>query len=84
MYTKCTRLPKISFNSIANIEKWIHKSCNCHECQAADVNLEEYISNVTITRHPKLTHQTLLLTSKMIIKIQLEITKQVLLQSTEV
>lgn len=82
MYTKCVRLSKLNCGSLNNIEKWLQTQCTCNSCQITDMYLEDRVGNTTITRHPKLTHHNLLLTSKMIIKIKLEIEKQTLLQST--
>ena len=81
MYSKCQRLSNLSLNSISSIEKWVNTTCTCHHCQETIHNLENSIENTTITRHSKFIHNNLLLTNKMIIKINLEIEKQKLLNS---
>jgi len=83
MYSDCIRLQKLSCDSLTNIEKWLQNPCQCQKCQIAETILDKHISNMTITRHPKFTHENLLLTSKMIIKIQLETMKQQFLKSNE-
>lgn len=82
MYSNCSRLSKLPLNTISSIEKWLEKKCTCHNCQEAIQNLENRVSNTTITRQSKFIHNNLLLTSKMIIKIKLEIEKQKLLNLT--
>jgi len=84
MYSKCQRLSKLSFNSFSGIEKWLDKKCTCQNCQEASLNLENRAANTTITRHSKFTHNNLLLTSKMILKIKLEIEKQKLLNLNDI
>jgi hypothetical protein len=63
-------------SSLNLIEKWIINDCNCKECIEKTKNLKRDISKIKIKRHPKSLQHNLLLTSKMIIKIQLEITKK--------
>ena len=81
MYVKCCKMDNLSCDSIVKIEKWINKHCMCTECQSAFNNLNKHIRNITIERHPKFTYNNLFLTSKMLIKIDLEITKQKILKS---
>ena len=82
MYSKCQRLSNLSLNSISSIEKWVNTICTCQHCQETSHHLENIIANTTITRHSKFIHNNLLLTNKMIIKINIEIEKQKLLNST--
>jgi hypothetical protein len=75
MYSNCKKLKKLQVNSLYNIEKWIMKDCNCAKCQETNQNMIIDISKIKLKQHPKMNHESLLLTNKMIIKIQLEITK---------
>jgi hypothetical protein len=82
MSCKCLKLNKINLCDLLSIENWINKQCNCSECVKINQIYKEKISKYIIKRYPKSVCNNLSLTSKMIIKIQLEIAKVKLLEDT--
>jgi hypothetical protein len=78
--TICKKFKKININRIESIEKWILDDCHCGAC-----NKDEYITkllqSIKIKKEDNIQLEELTLTSKMIIKIQTEITKKHLLET---
>lgn len=80
MFSKCKKFNQLSCDSIIQIEKWVCKNCVCEECLSASNKLDTHINSITIQRHPTFIHNNLFLTSKMLIKINLEIIKKQILK----
>lgn len=78
--TICKKFKRIDTNKIESIEKWILDDCHCGSC-----NKDEYITkllqSIKIKKEDNIQLEELTLTSKMIIKIQTEITKKHLLET---
>ena len=81
MSSNCIKLKNNTLQSMSGLEKWLLKSCNCSKCLKEHTDLDKIIYNIMINKHPKISHNNLTLTSKMIIKIQVELAKKHILDN---
>ena len=76
----CKKLKRIDTNKIKSIEKWILDECNCNVCNK-DNYITSILRSIKIKKEDNVQLEELTLTSKMIIKIQMEIVKKHLLET---
>tara|TARA_Y100000389_G_C17066784_1_gene319983 strand:- start:118 stop:363 length:246 start_codon:yes stop_codon:yes gene_type:complete len=70
----CKKNKNIDTTQIYKIERWILNDCSCNKCK--NITIENIISDIKIHKEPNIQLSELMLTSKMIIKIQTEIAKK--------
>ena len=75
----CKKNKKCDLNKIQHIEKWILDNCNCNRCRQNSI--KNIMSDIKIKKEQNIQLNELTLTSKMIIKIQIEIAKKFILNS---
>lgn len=76
MFSNCVKLKNRTLDNVSSLEKWLFKKCTCSGCKKSYNHINNIIDNTTIEKNNTLIHDNLLLTSKMIIKIQTEIAKK--------
>ena len=78
----CKKFKRIDTNKIESIEKWILDDCNCN-CNVCykDNYITHILQSIKIKKEDNIQLEELTLTSKMIIKIQMEIVKKYLLET---
>ena len=76
----CKKFKRIDTNKIESIEKWILDDCNCNVCNK-DNYITSILQSIKIKKEDNVQLEELTLTSKMIIKIQMEIVKTHLLET---
>ena len=76
----CKKFKRIDTNKIKSIEKWILDDCNCNICNK-DNYITGILQSIKIKKEDNVQLEELTLTSKMIIKIQMEIVKKHLLET---
>ena len=76
----CKKFKRIDTNKIKSIEKWILNECNCNVCNK-DNYITSILQSIKIKKEDNVQLEELTLTSKMIIKIQMEIVKKHLLET---
>lgn len=76
----CKKFKRIDTNKIKSIEKWILEDCNCNICNK-DNYITDILQSIKIKKEDNIQLEELTLTSKMIIKIQMEIVKKHLLET---
>ena len=76
----CKKFKRIDTNKIKSIEKWILDDCNCNICNK-DKYITDILQSIKIKKKDNVQLEELTLTSKMIIKIQMEIVKKHLLET---
>ena len=76
----CKKFKRIDTNKIKSIEKWILDDCNCNICNK-DNYITDILQSIKIKKKDNVQLEELTLTSKMIIKIQMEIVKKHLLET---
>ena len=76
----CKKFKRIDTNKIKSIEKWILDDCNCNICNK-DNYITDILQSIKIKKEDNVQLEELTLTSKMIIKIQMEIVKKHLLET---
>ena len=76
----CNKFKRIDTNKIESIEKWILDECNCNVCNK-DNYITSILRSIKIKKEDNVQLEELTLTSKMIIKIQMEIVKKHLLET---
>ena len=76
----CKKFKRIDTNKIESIEKWILDECNCNVCNK-DNYITSILQSIKIKKEDNVQLEELTLTSKMIIKIQMEIVKKYLLET---
>ena len=76
----CNKFKRIDTNKIKSIEKWILDECNCNVCNK-DNYITSILRSIKIKKEDNVQLEELTLTSKMIIKIQMEIVKKHLLET---
>ena len=76
----CKKFKRIDTNKIESIEKWILDDCNCNVCNK-DNYITSILQSIKIKKEDNVQLEELTLTSKMIIKIQMEIVKKHLLET---
>ena len=78
MKSYCKQNKNINTGKIEKIEKWILDDCKCSQCKY-DSYMKNIVSDIKIKKEANIQLNELTLTSKMIIKIQMEIVKKHLL-----
>jgi len=76
----CKKFKRIDTNKIKSIENWILDDCNCNVCNK-DNYITSILQSIKIKKEDNVQLEELTLTSKMIIKIQMEIVKKHLLET---
>lgn len=76
----CKNFKRIDTNKIKSIEKWILEDCNCNVCNKTNY-ITSILQSIKIKKENNVQLDELTLTSKMIIKIQMEIVKKHLLET---
>lgn len=76
----CKKFKRIDTNKIESIEKWILDDCYCNVCNK-DNYITSILQSIKIKKEDNVQLEELTLTSKMIIKIQMEIVKKHLLET---
>lgn len=71
----CGSKKKVNSNYYEHIEKWLFKECDCDNCLQISEKLNKYISGFQLLKLGKNTNEKINLTSKTIIKIQIELIK---------
>lgn len=74
----CKNFKRIDTNKIESIEKWVLDDCNCNVCNKYNY-ITSILQSIKIKKEDNVQLEELTLTSKMIIKIQMEIVKKYLL-----
>ena len=71
----CGHQKKVNSNYYDHIEKWLFKNCECQNCTQISDNLKKYIKDFQLLKLGKTNNEKINLTSKTIIKIQIELIK---------
>jgi hypothetical protein len=80
MIKKCKKYKNMRINRLASIEKWILEECYCNVCNQ-NTYLNGVLQSIQIQKEANIQLNELTLTSKMIVKIQMEIVKKCLLDT---
>jgi len=72
----CEKLKNINLKEYSSIKKWLLFNCMCKNCKINKLFINNKISKLKIKKYTKTYNKKLILTNKMIIKIQIEIKKK--------